>query len=95
MVFPNITGASSHYFLDTGMVLDQHSAPVILSDTAVVEMAKVFGFVSRGTAEEMQKACDEKDEEITVLQQRIEDLEKFKSAVKLISDEKKKAMANG
>jgi hypothetical protein len=93
MVFPNVSGASQHYFLDTGMVLDQHSAPVIISDVAVVEMAKMFGFVSRGEAEQMQEKLDAKEATINELLQKVDDLEKFKGAVTLISNEKKKAIA--
>jgi hypothetical protein len=92
IVFPNITGASGHYFLDTGIVLDQHSAPVVISDTAAVEIAKTFGYISRGEAQQMQEVLDQKEETINELLQKIDDLEKFKAAVKLISDEKKKAL---
>jgi len=93
MVFPNVTGASQHYFLDTGVVLDQHSAPVIISDVAVIEMAKLFGFISRGEAEQMQERMDEKEAENNRLLERLDELERFKDAVQLISNEKKKAIA--
>jgi hypothetical protein len=94
IVFPNITGAGSHYFLDTGIVLDQHSAPVVISDVAVVEMAKLFGYVSQGEVKQMQEVIDQKEETINELLQKVDDLEQFKAAVKLISNEKKKAIAN-
>jgi hypothetical protein len=94
IVFPNVTGASGHWFLDTGIVLDQHTAPVVICDLAITEMAKVMGFVSHGEAKQMQEALDEKDAYVSQLLERIEELEKFKAAVKLISNEKKKAMAN-
>src|SRR6266487_1151982 len=85
IVFPNISGASQHNFLDTGLVLDQHSAPVIISDVAVVEMAKLFGYVSQGEMKQMQEVLDEKESTINDLLQKVDDLERFKAAVKLIS----------
>jgi hypothetical protein len=93
IVFPNVSGASQHYFIDTGMVLDQHSAPVIICDLAVIEMAKLLGYISRGEAEQMQEKLDAKEQTINKLLERNDELEKFKSAVTLISNEKKKAIA--
>jgi len=92
-VFPNITGASQHWFLDTGTVLDAIEPRVVISELAVVEMAKLFGFISKGEAKQMQQIIDEKEATINDLLQRVDDLENFKAAVKLISDEKKKAIA--
>lgn len=93
VVFPNISGAGPHQFLDTGIVLDQHSAPVVISDVAIIEMAKLLGYVSRGTLEQMQEVIDEQDAEINRLLEENEKLKEFKAAVRLISDEKKKALA--
>jgi hypothetical protein len=93
IVFPNVTGAGQHWFLDTGIVLDQHSAPVVISDVAIQEMAKELGFISLGEAQRIQEVLDQKEETINELLQKVDDLEKFKAAVTLISNEKKKAIA--
>src|SRR4051794_29105520 len=88
-VFPQLGGASGHLFLDTGQEISsaRNDPHVYISDTAVVEMAKMFNMVTRGELERSQRDHDLAKERVAELEAQVQELERYKAAVDLVKAE--------